>query len=427
MCINLNLNLKIMKKQFMYLNVLLLAGILMISVNGCKVDEDPVALTLSTLMAGSIDLNGSTAPNNVATEPIIVATFSTDVDATTAAANFTLLRDYDNTTIATTISVTAATVTITPSEMLASGALHKLTIGTGLKATNGQLLAASVIRTFSTDGFFAPTGMVAHWNFEDNANDQVGSYNASAAIDIVYVAGRKSAAGKAADFNGTTSIIEVPNGDKLIDTDNFTISFWMKTNSADKTNGHFVIGLGAFYGIQFEVFGGYDGAKFAIRYNLNDTATIAEDMWFPSDATYADNGGWQGWDFAKAVPAADMMAMLKDKWLFVTYTYNAVEKSGKLYYNGEKMKSFDFDLWPDGDAKRVVSGLTYAGVAPEVVNELAFGFIQSRAGTLWDTEGWGGYDFPGANHFKGQLDDIRIFNKTLSQAEVELMYNSEKP
>jgi hypothetical protein len=98
-----------------------------------------------------------------------------------------------------------------------------------------------------------------------------------------------------------------------------------------------------------------------------------------------------------------------------------------MYINGEKMKAFDFDLWPDGDAKRGVVGLKYGGVAPEVVNELAFGFIQSRAGTLWDGEPWGGYDFPGANHFGGWLDDVRVFHKVLSETEISLMYASEKP
>lgn len=417
-----------MKKNHFYFIALFFVAAVMVSLNSCKEDDEPVALNLSALVADDIDLNGATAPNNVSAEPVIKATFSTAVDAASATTStIMLIRDYDNFTINATISVDGAVITITPTERLASGALHKLTIGVGLKATNGEMLVAEISRTFSTDGFFAPSGMVAHWNFEDNADDQVGAYDASAAIDISYVNGRKTTAGKAADFNGTTSIIEIPNGDDFINTENFTLSFWVKTNSADKTSGHFVIGLGAFYGLQYEIFGGYDGAKFAIRYNLNDTATTAEDMWFPSDATYADNGGWQGWDFAKSIPANDMIALLKDTWLHVTYTYNGVERSGKLYYNGEKMKSFDFDLWPDGDAKRVVSGMAYAGVAPEVVNELTFGFIQSRAGTLWDTETWGGYDFPEANHFKGQLDDIRIFDKALSQAEVELMYDSEKP
>jgi hypothetical protein len=97
-----------------------------------------------------------------------------------------------------------------------------------------------------------------------------------------------------------------------------------------------------------------------------------------------------------------------------------------LYYDGEKMKSFSFNLWPEGDAKRTVTGMKYGGVAPAFVNELAFGFIHSRAGTEWDNEPWGGYDFPTANHFRGQLDDIKIYHKVLTPTEIQLMYDSEK-
>ncbi len=89
------------------------------------------------------------------------------------------------------------------------------------------------------------------------------------------------------------------------------------------------------------------------------------------------------------------------------------------------MKSFDFDLWPEEDVKSTVTGMTYAGEEPDVVNELAFGFIHSRAGTMWDNEPWGGYDFTTANHFKGELDDVKIYHKVLTETEIQLMYDSE--
>ena len=338
-----------------------------------------------------------------------------------------MTQDYDNTDVAIQVTASGKTLSVTPVDNLGSGTLYKISVSEGLLNDDKQPLAATT-RTFTTAGTFSPAGILAHWKFEDSANDATGMFNPSASgvVDISYTDGRNANAGKAATFNGTTSIIEIPNGDDLIKSQNLTLSFWMKTNSTDKTSGHFVMGLGAFYGLQYEVFGGYDGAKFAVRYNLSDTSSTAEDMWFPSEATDASNGGWQGWDFAKSLTVEQMTALLKDNWVHVTLTYDATERKGTLYYNAEKMKSFDFDLWPDGDAKRVVSGVTYAGVAPEVVNEFAFGFNQSRAGTLWDAEGWGGYDFPGANHFKGQLDDIKFYHKVLTANEIKLMYDSEK-
>lgn len=418
-----------MKKHFFALSSMMIAIALIIGVVGCKDDDDDkVSFTLSTLKSGSIDMNGATPPNNIPVEPTIIATFSKDVKASTAnTTNIKLVRDYDNAVIPLTITVSGATVTIVPTESIGNGALFMLTM-IGLQSTDDQTLA-NITRSFTTEGNFVPAGQIAHWAFEDNANDGIGSWNPSASgiVDITYVASRNAAAGKAASFNGTTSIIEIPNGDLLIDTDDFTISFWVKTNSANKTTGHFVMGLGAFYGIQFEIFGAYDGAKFAISYEAGDGTTVFEDMWFPSLATDNTNGGWQGWDFAKSLTADEMMAKLKDTWLQVVYTYNGASKKNTLYFNGEKMKSFDFNLWPDGDIKQTIVGLKYGGVEPDVVNEFAFGFVHSRAGTLWDTEPWGNYDNPDANHFKGLMDDVRIFHKTLTAQEINLMYQSEKP
>jgi hypothetical protein len=387
-----------------------------------------VTFALSSLKAGSIDMNAATPPTNVPAEPTIVATFNVDVKASTAnTTNITMTRDYDAAAVALTITVSGMSITIVPDASLGNGAKFELKM-VGIQSTDDQSLSA-ITRSFTTDGTFVPAGQIAHWGFEENANDDIGAWDppASGIVDITYVDSRNAAAGKAASFNGTTSIIEVPNGDLLIDTHDFTISFWVKTNSANKTSGHFVMGLGAFYGIQYEIYGAYDGGKFAVRWEADNDTTYTEEMWFPKEATDNTTGGWQGCDYAKFLTADEMMAYLKDSWLHVVLTYNSVEKQATLYYNGVKMKSFDFDLWPDGDIKRTIVGLKYGGVAPEVVNELAFGFIQSRAGTLWDTETWGGYDFPEANHFKGLLDDVRIFHKPLTAQEVDLMYQSEKP
>lgn len=423
-------------KKSMKLFAMLFAVLTMVfALNSCEKDEEPSDLKLVSLVAGTVDLNAATSASGVPVSPSIVATFNTNVDAATAtSSNITLVQEYDDTPFTLDITVSGKTVTITPSETLGTGALYELGLAGGLLSDAGKSLTA-LTRTFTTEGTFAPAGVIAHWNFENNANDVVGSFNptANGVVAITYSDSRNAAAGKAATFDGDVSIIEIPNADQLINTSDFTISFWVKTNSNGHVNatgdptGHFVLGLGAFFGIQFEIFGGYDGAKFAIQYELEDGTTAAEDMWFPSNATDANTGGWQGWDFAKSIAPEVMVSMLKDNWLNVVYTFDGTDKRGTLYYNGEKMKSFDFNLWPDGDAKRSVVGMKYGGSEPDVVNELALGFVHSRAGKLWDAEPWGGYDFPTANHFKGQLDDLRIFHKPLTATEILLMYNSEKP
>ncbi|MDV7391226.1 Ig-like domain-containing protein, partial [Arthrospira platensis SPKY1] len=220
-----------------------------------------------------------------------------------------LIQDYNDAEVAITVQVSGNTVTITPQANLGNGTLHELQFLAGILSDEDQPLGV-LSRTFTTAGTFSPAGLVAHWTFEDSPNDVVGAFPAKSngVVDIAYTASRNAAAGKAASFNGTTSIIEIPNGDQLITTNDLTISFWVKTNSQGHVDangnpkGHFVMGLGAFYGFQFEVFGGYDGAKFALRYALANGETTGEDMWMPSEATDASNGGWQGWDFARSIP-----------------------------------------------------------------------------------------------------------------------------
>ncbi len=391
--------------------------------SSCKKDPEPLAL--ESLMAGTINLNGATSPTNVPVNPTIVATFNVDVNpATATAANITMVQDYDDAAVALTITVSGNTITVVPQTSLGTGALYQLSFGAGLMSTDALPITA-LQRTFTTEGTFAPAGAIAHFTFEDNANDIIGPWDPAAAdiIGITYTASRKTAAGKAATFNGTTSLIEIPNGELIMNTNNFTVAFWMKTNSTEKTNAHFVMGLAGWNGFQYEVFGDYTGSKFAVQYQLA-TGTASEDMWFPALATDNTNTGWMGWTYAKSLTIAEMTALLKDNWINVIYTYNGPTKVGTLYFNGQKMKSMDFNLWPTGDAKKGVTGLKYAGLAAG--NHLALGFIQGRNNRTISDE-WADYSLPANNHFKGQLDDIRFWHKVLTDNEILLMYNSEKP
>lgn len=413
-----------MKKLKWMTGSLLLASAVLLVPSGCE-DEEAPALTLVSLTANDIDLNGSSSATGVSTSATIVAEFSTEVDETTVDA-ISLIRDYDDAAYDIDVTVDGKTVTIEPTTTFSTGTLFNLSFGTGLTSTQGKVLTASIDRTFNTEGTFAVPGAFAQWTFEDNANDVIGSFDpaASGIVAVTYAAGRNAASGKAANFNGTTSIIEIPNGDQLMNNGSWTMSVWVKAtpHTDDANKGHFVLGLGAFYGFQFEIFDNYNAFKLAASWT-NGTTQFGEDIWADGEG----NLGWQGWTFSKDFRPTGMNAVIKDKWAHYVFAYDATAKTGTVYLNGEKIKQQDFDNWPDGDAKRSTTGLSYRGVAPEVVNELALGFIQSRAGTLWDAESWGGYAQASAKHFKGLMDDLIIYKKALSEAEITLMYNSGKP
>lgn len=421
-----------MKTMKWMLSLLVMAGVVAIF-QGCGEDEKP-ALALTAITAGGVDLNGATSATGVSTNASIVATFNVAVNQATTSA-ITLTRQYDDTVVPATITVNGAEVTIDPNEDFGTGTLFLLNIDKSLASTDGQGMTNSTERNFTTVGTFAVPGAFAQWTFEDNANDIIGSFDPTAnqIVAITYEAGRKADAGKAASFNGTTSIIEISNGDQLANNGDWALSIWIKpiTHTDNAGKGHFVLGLGAFYGFQFEMFGSYNGFKLAGSYAHTapgGAGGFSEDLWADGEGKTKDNGNWQGWTFSKDFTGSGgMKTVTQDKWAHYVFVYDATAKTGTIYLNGEKIKEQDFDLWPDASNPRFATGLKYRGAEPDVKNELALGFIQSRAGTMWDAEPWGGYDLTTANHFKGLMDDLIIYKKKLTAGEIETMYNSGKP
>jgi Bacterial Ig-like domain len=429
---------KNMKKKVVLFSSLFITAALLIGLASCKKKDNTASFALSALVAqldgGNIDLNAATSANTVPSNPTIVATFTLAVNAASVnSGNITLLRDWDQKNIPLTVTTAGTTITIVPNEGLGNGALFKLTFPS-VTSTDGQSVSG-FFRTFTTIGTFVPTGQIAYWNFEGNANDQVGTFNADSLINITWTDSYKAAAGKAATFDGTTSIIEIPNGDQLSNTAEFTLCFWMKTNSVGHIDadgnpkGHFVIGLGAFYGFQFEIQGSYAECKLAATYDCGAPATNPHDLVFNGDGLYNNNPlGWKACTFSKLLtptPAEGMVALIKDKWASVVFVFNGPTKVATMYINGEKMKEEDFNL-ADPTLNAAV-GLNWAGLPPEEYPRLAFGFVKSRQSTLWNTQSYGNYNLPTANHFGGQLDDVRIFHRALTATEIDLMYASEKP
>ena len=424
-----------MKRKILILSILMMMAAVFV-IDSCK-KSNPAPINLGTLMVGTIDLNGATAPSNVPVNPTITATFSTDVDVATATtSNVTLTEDYDAVSIPLTVTASGKVVTITPIASLANGALYKLAITAGLKASDGQVLTP-INRSFTTLGSFLPAGMVAYWNFDGNANDQTGNYSAAAAgiTGISYVTGRNTASGQAASFNGTTSLIEIPNGDVLENSADFSLSFWMKDDTTAKRD-QFVMGLSAWFGFQFE----YNSnnyintgnpnrsqigqCKLAAQYSFSDGTSGSQDLWLDGVGDTKDNGGWMGWTFSKNLIAnsgTGVNGLLAQKWAHIVCTYDHTTKLATMYINGQKMKEQDYNLYIAPNNMHLATGLKFAGTPAN--KSLVFGFIQDKVSpTLPDA--WADYTIPANGHFKGLLDDVAIYHTVLTPTLITLMYNS---
>jgi hypothetical protein len=302
-------------------------------------------------------------------------------------------------------------------------------------STDGQNIA-TFTRSFTTIGTFVPAGAVAYWNFETlPCNDQIGTYPTiipSVATAVTLEASRSAAAGMAARFDGATSLIEIPNGQLLMNTSDFSLSFWIKEDSAGRKD-QFTMGLAGWYGFQFEINnngnGGLGECKLAAQYSLSDGTSASQDLWFNGGDTLTtkDNGGWQGWTFCKDLTSSSghgVNGLLAEQWANIVCTYDHTTKIGTMYINGEEMKAQDFNLYGATHPLFLATGLKYAGNPTN--NSFVFGFIQDKVDPTI-TDSWADYNITTNNHFKGWLDDVRIFHKVITPNEILLMYNSEKP
>ncbi len=431
-----------MKTNNLKIRSLMLAAsfIIAITLTNCKKDETPAVVTIESINADgtdlatgsqtSVDLNGTASATDVPLDAVITITFAKDVNTETVSTSSVTLND-GTSDLDITVSASGKVVTITPTNNLARGIDHSLALNDQIKAADGGAFSATS-RSFKSAGraeVIPPqaANQIAYWTFDGHANDEMGVYNASNVKNITYIEDRFGLTSSTASFNGDGSIIEIPNGDVLMNTADFTLSFWVKSNSTDldddgNTRGQFVMGLAAWQGFQFEIFGNYGGCKLAARYEFADGTTGSEDTWWSTEG----NLGWQGWTFDDDVSGAGgLAAIMKDEWAHVVCSYDATNKIGTMYMNGKLRKSWDFNLWPDGDAKQGIVGMKYDGNASPG-NHLAFGFIQGIENRII-TDDWANPEFgPDNNHFKGELDDIRIFHAAYSATDVSDLYNAEK-
>jgi hypothetical protein len=408
--------------------------------NSCKEDEAPAAITIVSIEASgddvisgspvSIDLNGAASATGVPVNPVVVITFSKDVDATTISTSSVQVL-LNGSPLTSTVTTSGAAVTVTPAE-LDRGTDYTLTISDAVMAVDGGTFT-SVSRTFSTGGVAPVTpphaeSQVAYWNFDGNTDDVTGNYATANVVEISFITDRHGQAESTATFDGDASLIEISNGTALTATDDLTISFWLKSNSSDKndvdeTRGQFVFGLAAWNGFQFEIFGNYGGCKLAATYTLDDDATAGQDLWWSTTG----NLGWQGWTYDQDVSTTGGLAgVIADKWAHIVVTYDATTKIGAMYINGVLRKSQDFNLYGDTHPLYRAVGMGYAGNAAPG-DRLALGFIQGSENRIVADDWANPVGFPDNNHYKGEMDDFRIFHAAYTADDVLTLYNAEKP
>lgn len=219
------------------------------------------------------------------------------------------------------------------------------------------------------------TGLVAWYRLNlGSGDDNTSNNNNGTAYNTTSAPNRNGSAGLATRFNGANSYIQVPDKSYLSisATGKLSISVWMKPEVLDfpSSSGGYVHWLGKGFSNQHE---------YVLRiYNKNSDR--------PNRVScYAFNigGGLGAGSYFQDV-------FTVNQWVHVTAVYDYPNNSIKIYKNA---------VLRDSDTFSSYDIIPQNGSAP------------LRIGTR---------DF--ASYFKGCLDDLRIYNRVLTQSEINALY-----
>jgi hypothetical protein len=229
---------------------------------------------------------------------------------------------------------------------------------------------------------YVPTnGLVGWWPFNGNANDESGNGNNGTVNGATLTNDRFGQTNKAYDFNGTNNKITIPHSNSLQLNNGATFSLWARidTMNFDAGSGDFDARL-----IDKSTPGGVDG--YLIDFNHRTTS--------PNPAYF--NLCSQGSSRLRTIIGGSVI--LTDclnpysNWSHLIITFNnGILKS---YINGALSESI----------------LTSSSTIQQNFNALVFGYQTSGNANTW---------------LNGQLDDIGIWNRALTECEISDLYNAQ--
>ncbi len=237
----------------------------------------------------------------------------------------------------------------------------------GLRVYNRPLSQSEVTQLFDTSQLNVSQGLIAYYPFNGNANDNSGNNNNGTVQNAKLTVDRFGNLNNAYSFDGFSSYITIPSNSQLNLIDNFSISSWFKMKAYATTyNASMIIS-------KHDGDVGNDGFIYGILnpYHNNNQILIfgANGSVYPNPLTYVTT----------------------DKWYNYVVTYDKVNGLLNYYLNGVLASSQNSTI----------------NMLPNNL-DVTIGYQKSTYGTYLD-------------YFTGKIDDIRIYNRVLSNIEVRYL------
>jgi len=204
-------------------------------------------------------------------------------------------------------------------------------------------------------------GLAGWWRLNNNALDSIGAAHGTA-LNVTSATGQNNVSTNAFEFNGTSAYINIPHNTSLNVDATFTVTSWINPSVLSSRHGIFSTRTTNSAGaFQFEV-GTGDGGS-------NRLAVTGDGVWIMQSP---DN------------------TVTTNAWQHVAYVRTNNSSAGDLYYNGSLITPSStgaYSITNNTSAKRIGQGTS------------------------------------STQHFQGRLDDVRIYNRALSGAEITTIYN----
>lgn len=248
---------------------------------------------------------------------------------------------------------------------------------------------------FNGAGDVGGTSLVAYWSFDNTLTESKQNLTGTG-NNTTYTAGKK---GQAYQGSVKDSVVYTNAGTALPALTSFTISFWMNTPQySDKARALFEIANdndfwpGLHVGFEPYVVNNVpspDTARFKIEFTKSDAPAYTNQF-------------------------VETKIKAIGQWVQVIASYDAGTSKYALYINGAKI-----DLPPSSTNRYgndPATGGTALGALKFSANKLIIGAWRQQVSKT--PEPWMG-------NYEGKLDELRIYNKALSDADISSLYQLE--
>lgn len=214
-------------------------------------------------------------------------------------------------------------------------------------------------------------GLVAHYPFNGNANDESGNGHDGSIQGPILSNDRNGNSGKAYSFDGTDDHILVPHNDALNLIGDFTISAWYKSDGCSTPCGtyHTIIN-------KRDVSTGSDDWPWGLAISYVDGPKNE----FKKIIAHRRNNSSLDYSVSKA-------EIQLNTWQHIVVVVK--DDTQSIYIDGELEDTYAYTVMPSSNSKSVIIGWNFR---------------------------------PGLEQFKGLIDDIRLYNRALTIDEIQALF-----